>query len=291
MESAQVNGNKALLVNGILQAPVVPANEGTRHCGRAMYCFSASPSGLSQWGLTTLRVGYIIWQQAQAVLANKGTRHRGQATYCFQQAPAVLANKGSQHCRRATSFDSKPQQSWPRRAWDIAGKLRQWWQLCKRALMGWCTTIKRQASKGHGQKAQDHGKLLIFSQQAKWRSRHEGINFPGKLTFWTGSPSGLGQSGYKALRASCIVLPQALAVLATEGTSCLVGGWQSCKRRWRDGAQPCQKLPQQEDFFAGKATAGACVNLDTKVDATGHSHVKKIQCTRGWSLLGQWSTT
>jgi hypothetical protein len=59
--------------------------------------------------------------------------------------------------------------------------------------MGRRTTIKKQASNGHGQKAQDRSELLIFSQQAKWRLRHKGVDFAGKLTFWTASPSGLGQ--------------------------------------------------------------------------------------------------
>ncbi len=99
--------------------------------------------------------------QAPVVLANKSTRHRRQAMYCkpqrswptraqgivgkqhivFQQAPAVLANEGSRHRGWDTSFDSKPQRSGQTRALYIMGKLCQWWQSCKRLLMGQCTTM------------------------------------------------------------------------------------------------------------------------------------------------------
>jgi hypothetical protein len=55
------------------------------------------------------------------------------------------------------------------------------------------TTIKKQASNGHGQKAQDCRQAIIFLPQAEWRSCHKGVNITGKPTLRTASLSGLGQ--------------------------------------------------------------------------------------------------
>jgi hypothetical protein len=65
-------------------------------------------------------------------------------------------------------------------------------------------TIKKEASNGHGQKAQDRKQATNFLQQAVWRLCHKGVDIAGKLTFCTASPSGLGQQGHKTLRVSCI---------------------------------------------------------------------------------------
>jgi hypothetical protein len=67
------------------------------------------------------------------------------------------------------------------------------------------TTINKQASKGHGQRHETMGKLLIFLQEAKWRLHHKGFGIAGELTLCTASSSGLGQQGHKTSLASCVV--------------------------------------------------------------------------------------
>ncbi len=47
-----------------------------------------------------------------------------------------------------------------------------------------------------------------------------------------------------------------------------------------DSAQPCQKLPQQEDFFCWESNS-ICINLDTKVDAIGRYCVQKSNAQEG----------
>jgi hypothetical protein len=116
------------------------------------------------------------------------------------------------------------------------------------------------------------GKLLIFLQQAKWRLRHKGFNIAGKLTLCTASPSGLGQQGqrhhgqavlfdHKPSRISqrgmtdCgQAASQAPAVSATKGTRHHRQALMVAVMQKGDYAK---KWPQQEIFFAGKATAYA----------------------------------
>jgi hypothetical protein len=42
-------------------------------------------------------------------------------------------------------------------------------------------------------RARDYGQATKFQQQAKWQSHHKSINIVGEPTFWTASPSSLGQ--------------------------------------------------------------------------------------------------
>jgi hypothetical protein len=109
-----------------------------------------------------------------AVTANEGTDIAGELNFLFcfcQQANSGHGQRGHRHCGRATYFFvfvSRPTAVMANEGTDIAGE------------------------------------LLFFSQQAKWRSRHKGFDITSKLTVCTASPSGLGQQGHKASRASCI---------------------------------------------------------------------------------------
>jgi hypothetical protein len=89
-------------------------------------------------------------------------------------------------------------------------------------------------------------------------------SWPTRAHLCTANPSGLGQQGHETLQASCIVWLQASAVSAIKGTRhCgrAASLWQLCKRCQWESAQPYQKLPLQEEYFAGKSTARASTSI------------------------------
>jgi hypothetical protein len=156
------------------------------------------------------------------------------------------------------------------------------------------------------------GELLIFSQQAEWRSRHKGFDIAGKLTVCTASPSGLGRRGHKTSRASC-VRQHAPTVSAKKGTRHLgraasqapaVSATERRKHRGQaslmvtvvqkgvdgtahDHAENCLN---RRIFFAGKATAHASTSMQRLTRSPAFFQAKTHRA-RGRVRSFPWSTT
>jgi hypothetical protein len=179
-----------------------------RHRGQTMYCkpqwsrptrargivgeqrvvFSASPSCLSQQGLTTLWASYIIQQQAPAVSANKRTRHRGQASSMV----AVMQKgiNGMAHDNQKTSQQrSRPKGTRPRQATNLF-------------------TASRMAVAPQGRQLHGQANLLDSKPQRSQPMRAQGI--AGELHCFTTSLGGLSHRGHKLRRWWVAVMRKAL---------------------------------------------------------------------------------